>query len=228
MVNKDPRIDAYIAKAAPFARPVLNHLRNIIHATCADVTETMKWSFPHFVYKGSILCSMAAFKQHCSFSFFKASLMNDAEGILTTIGKTSMGNFGQIKKLADLPRDKILKDYLKQAANLNEAGVKLPRIRIKNTSELEVPDYFMKVLKKNKNAMIGFEAFSPSHKKEYIEWITDAKTEITRDKRIATAVEWIEEGKSRNWKYVRQRQKMRSSTSDEQHIKNPQPNARDF
>jgi uncharacterized protein YdeI (YjbR/CyaY-like superfamily) len=202
MPNNDPRIDAYIAKAAPFAQPILNHLRELVHVACPNVDETWKWSFPHFDYKGSILCSMAAFKQHCAFGFFKASLMEDPHGILTTIGKTAMGHLGQIKDLKDLPKDKILKDYIKQAMKLNEAGVKLPsRSKGQKPVELDTPEYFTKALKKNKAADLAYKAFTPGKKKEYIEWLEGAKTEATRDKRLATAVEYISEGKSLNWKY---------------------------
>jgi uncharacterized protein YdeI (YjbR/CyaY-like superfamily) len=202
MANKDPRIDAYIAKAAHFAQPILIHLRELVHTACPDVEETWKWSFPHFDYKGSILCSMAAFKQHCSFGFFKASLLDDPHGVLTTIGKTAMGHLGQIKDIKDLPKDKILKDYIKQAMKLNEAGVKLSsRPKGQKPVELDTPDYFLKALKKNKAADVAYKDFTPGKKKEYIEWLEGAKTDATRDKRLATAVEYISEGKSLNWKY---------------------------
>jgi uncharacterized protein YdeI (YjbR/CyaY-like superfamily) len=202
MPAKDARIDAYIAKAAPFAQPILTHLRKLVHETCPGVEETIKWSFPHFDYKGSILCSMASFKQHCAFGFFKAAMMEDAEGILTTVGKTAMGHLGQIKELKDLPKDKILKAYIKQAMKLNESGVKLKtKPKVTGIKELDTPDYFVKALKKNKAAWEMWSGFTPGKKKEYIEWLEDAKAEATRDKRMATAVEWISEGKIRNWKY---------------------------
>jgi uncharacterized protein YdeI (YjbR/CyaY-like superfamily) len=202
MTDKDPRIDAYIAKAAPFAQPILTHLRELVHQACPDVDETWKWSFPHFDYKGSILCSMAAFKQHCSFGFFKASLMEDPHGILTTVGKTAMGHLGQIKELKDLPKDKILKEYIKQAMRLNEAGVKVPsKPKTTKATELDTPDYLQKALRKSKPAFAAFEAFTPGKRKEYIEWLEGAKTETTREKRLATAIEYISEGKGLNWKY---------------------------
>ena len=199
MPKTDPRIDAYIEKSQDFAKPILNHLRELVHSSCPGVEETMKWSFPHFDYKG-ILCNMAAFKNYCVFGFWKVSLLSDPHKILSP--ETAMGHIGHIKSLKDLPSDKILKEYIKEAAKLNEDGVKLPP-RSSTKKEVEVPDYFMKALKKNKNALKTFENFSPSHKREYIEWITEAKREETRDKRIETALEWLADGKGRNWKYER-------------------------
>lgn len=202
MKNTDPRIDAYIEKSAPFAQPILRHIRELVHQTCPEVEETIKWSFPHFDYKGSILCSMASFKQHAAFSFFKASLMEDPHGLLTTVGRTSMGHLGQLRELSDLPKDKLLKEYIRQAMMLNEAGVKIPsKPKAAKTKELDTPEYLLKALKKNKAALQVFEAFPPGKRNEYIEWLEEARTETTRDKRLATALEWISEGKGRNWKY---------------------------
>jgi len=205
MGKKDPRVDAYIDKAADFAKPVMNHLRALIHSTCPEVEETWKWSFPIFMYKGAIMCNMAAFKEHCSFGFWKASLMTDTDDILEKREKEGMGHLGKIYSLKDLPKDAVLKKYIKEAMKLNEDGVKLPprkKATEKDKKELIVPDYFVKELKKNKNAAKVFDAFSYSHKKEYIEWFEEAKTEPTRNKRMAQAIEWMAEGKSRNWKYM--------------------------
>lgn len=200
---RDKRIDAYIAKAQPFAQPILNHLRELVHAACPGVEETIKWSFPNFMYKGAILCSMAAFKEHMAFGFWKASIMDDPHGILTITGREAMGHMGQIRSLKDLPKDKILKDYVKQAAKLNEQGVKVEKKVKSATKELEVPDYLLKAIKKNKAAFKTFEAFSTTNKREYVDWITEAKTDETRDKRMAQAIEWMAEGKIRNWKYLK-------------------------
>src|ERR1041385_1770035 len=197
MPKKDPRIDAYIAKAADFAKPILTHLRKLIHAADPDAVETMKWSMPHFEHKG-IVCGMAAFKAHCSFGFWKGELI-----LGRSQGGDGMGHFGRITWLADLPSDKVLTSYIKKAVTLNEAGVKkavLPRSKVKK--ELVVPDYFTGALRKNKKALATFEGFSYSHKKEYVEWITEAKREETRANRIATALAWLSQGKARNWKYV--------------------------
>lgn len=198
----DPRIDAYIKKSAPFAQPILHHLRGLVHKVCPDVVETVKWSFPHFEYKG-ILCSMSAFKQHCSFGFWKATLMKDDEALLKRVGKTDMGYFDKITSLEDLPSDKILAVYIKEAMRLNDEEVKVPVKPKKAASPSVAPPDLLAALKKNKAAQKTFENFSPSNKKEYIEWITEAKTEATRNKRLETAIEWMAEGKIRHWKYVK-------------------------
>lgn len=202
MSTIDPRIDAYISNAAPFAQPILHHIRKLMHKACPQVQETIKWSFPHFDYKG-MLCNMAAMKQHCSFGFWKASLMSDPEKLMRKIGNTSMGSFGKIFSINDLPSDKILVAYIKEAVCLNEEDVKVPS-KVKTTKkEIEVPGYMTDALSKNKKAQAAFTNFSPSHKREYIEWIQNAKTEATRNKRIDTMLEWLAEDKSLHWKYQR-------------------------
>jgi uncharacterized protein YdeI (YjbR/CyaY-like superfamily) len=198
-MEKDPRIDAYISKSAAFARPVLEHFRELVHKTCPGVTETMKWSFPHFDYKG-IMCNMAAFKHHCAIGFWKAALMKDAA--LLTGAKEAMGHLGKITSVKDLPPDKILTGYIKEAMLLNETGVKTSRRKAPAKKQaLEIPAVLQKALAKNKAAREVFEAFSYSNKKEYVEWINEAKTDKTREERLKTAVEWMSEGKVRNWKY---------------------------
>jgi len=201
--NSDQRIDAYINASEEFAQPILSHLRALVHKGCPGVKETMKWSFPHFEYNGSILCSMASFKQHCAFSFWKASLMKDEKKLFSAVEEKAMGQFGRIRGMDDLPSDTILIAYVKEAAKLNEDGVKVEKAKPKPKKEMIVPEDVMKALKKNKAALQTFEAFSPSHRREYIEWITEAKTEATRVKRLTTAIEWLTEGKDRNWKYGR-------------------------
>lgn len=204
MGKHDPRIDAYIEKSADFAKPILNHLREIIHTTCPDVEETWKWSFPNFDYSGSTMLSMAAFKAHCSFGFWKAALMPDPDNILEIAERAAMGQLGKITSLKDLPKDSVLKKYIKAAMKLNEEGVKRPAASKVTTEEkeaLQAPADFAALLKKNKAADKVFSEFSYSNKKEYITWIEEAKTEATRTKRINEAVEWIAEGKTRHWKY---------------------------
>ena len=202
MGKHDARIDAYIAKSADFAKPILNHLRKLVHVACPDVEETMKWSFPHFTYKG-MLCSMASFKAHCSFGFWKGALIFGKSKGEAGKQDEAMGHFGRITALSDLPKDDVLVRYVKEAARLNEAGVKLPaKPRSKVKKELVAPDYFLAALKKNKKALAAFEGFSYSDKKEYVEWITEAKREETRQRRMDTAIEWLAEGKSRNWNYA--------------------------
>jgi uncharacterized protein YdeI (YjbR/CyaY-like superfamily) len=199
MGTRDARVDAYIAKSAEFARPILTHLREVVHAACPGVEETMKWSFPHFMYKG-MLCSMASFKGHCAFGFWKGALIvGDGDGG----AEKAMGQFGRITSLSDLPSKKVLGGYIKEAMKLNEAGVKAPaRSKPKATKELVVPDDLAVALRGNQPARAAFEAFSPSHKREYVAWITEAKTEATRARRLSTAIEWMAEGKPRNWKYM--------------------------
>jgi uncharacterized protein YdeI (YjbR/CyaY-like superfamily) len=198
MGTRDARVDAYVAKSAEFARPILNHLRDVVHAACPDVEETMKWSFPHFTYKG-MLCHMAAFKEHCAFGFWKGSLIvENGEGDV----EKAMGQFGRITRLSDLPSKKVLSGYIKGAMKLNEDGVKTPsRAKPKVSKELVVPDDLARALEGNAAARAAFENFSPSHKREYVEWLTEAKTEATRTRRLETALEWMAEGKSRHWKY---------------------------
>jgi uncharacterized protein YdeI (YjbR/CyaY-like superfamily) len=199
MGKKDNRVDAYIAKSADFAKPILTHLRELVHASCPEVEETMKWSFPNFMYKG-MLCSMASFKEHCSFGFWKHSLiLGEREGKAAE----GAGSLGKITKLADLPPKKVLAGYIKDAMKLNETGIKKPAPPKKKVArELTVPDDLASALKKNAKAQAAFEGFSPSHKREYIEWITEAKTEATRTRRLETTLEWLAEGKPRNWKYM--------------------------
>ena len=201
MASTDPRVDAYIGKSAPFARPILTHIRKAVHAGCPDVEETMKWSAPHFVYKG-MLCGMASFKAHCAFGFWKASLLKTSGG---TKSDEAMGQFGRIASVDDLPGSKQLAALVRQAAALNDQGVKVPR-RKKAALKLPptAPADFMKALRANKKALAAFTAFSPSHKREYIEWISEAKTVETRQRRMATALEWLSDGKARNWKYQKQ------------------------
>lgn len=197
MPTVDSRVDAYIEKSAEFAKPILTHLRKLIHKACPDVTETLKWSMPSFEYKG-ILCGFAAFKQHCAFGFWKQSLM---ETDAFPKNKTAMGSFGRIASLDDLPSDKVMNDLIKQAVELNEKGIKVQKKASSPKREITIPTDLTKALSRNKAAKSAFEKFSYSHKKEYVEWIEEAKTEPTRNKRLATTVEWLSQGKSRNWKY---------------------------
>ncbi len=203
MGKKDKRVDAYIAKSADFAQPVLIRLRQLVHSGCPDVEETIKWGFPNFVYHG-LLCNMASFKQHCSFGFWKAVRLADSRNLLSRRGKTAMGNFGQLRSLSDLPPDEIFVAYVQQAAKLNAEGVKVPS-RKKGTEKkiLKVPKYFKDALAGNKKAQKTFDSFSYTNKKEYVDWITEAKTEETRDKRLVDSIEWLSQGKIRNWKYAK-------------------------
>jgi uncharacterized protein YdeI (YjbR/CyaY-like superfamily) len=198
MGSKDPRVDAYIAKSAPFARPILTHIRKVVHAGCPDVEEAMKWSFPHFMHKG-MLCSMASFKEHTALGFWKGELV-----LGRGRGADAMGHFGRLTELSDLPSKKALAGYVRKAATLNELGVKEARKPRKTApTALKTPANLSAALAKDRKARAGFDALSPSHRREYIEWITEAKADATRARRLAQAIAWMAEGKSRNWKYER-------------------------
>ena len=201
MGRKDSRVDAYIAKAAPFAQPILKHIRKVVHTGCPEVEETMKWSMPHFDYKGMFI-GMAAHKAHCSLGFWREAAValggngEDADG---------MGQFGRITAVDDLPDEKVLLGYVRQAVEIKDSGAKLPRApkpKDKSTP-LEVPDYLETRLKKNAKARKTWDGLSPSHRKEYIEWLLGAKREETRAKRLEATLEQLTEGKSLNWRYQR-------------------------
>ena len=203
MGKKEKSIDEYISKSADFAQPILNHLRELVHTVCPDVEEKMKWRFPHFDYKNEMMCSMAAFKQHCVFGFWKAALMKDPVLVENAKSEVSMGHLGRLMSIKDLPTDKTIVEWIKEAMQLNELGIKLPaKTKTAIKKELVIPEYFIKALSRNKKALQTFEGYAYSHKKEYVEWITEAKTEATRNKRMETAIEWMAEGKTRHWKYA--------------------------
>lgn len=195
MPKTDSRVDAYIDAAPDFAQPVLAHLRALVHRACPDVEETLKWRMPTFMYHG-ILCGMAAFKQHVSFGFWKHPLVI-GEGV----ARDGMGSFGKITKISELPAKSELTAYVKKAMRLNESGTKPPRAP-RHRAALPVPADLAAALKKNSKAATTFAGFSPSCRREYIEWITEAKRDETRSRRLAQAIGWMAEGKVRNWKYV--------------------------
>jgi uncharacterized protein YdeI (YjbR/CyaY-like superfamily) len=205
MEQYDDRVDAYIAKSADFARPILTHLRGLVHRASPEIMETMKWSAPFFEYNG-ILCHMMAFKQHCGFGFWKADTLPDPHQILQTEAGESAGNLGRLTTLADLPEDDILIWYIQQAmAQKGPVTKAASKPAVKKVAApvavLDTPQYFVELLDSAPDAKAYFEKFSPSHTKEYITWFEDAKSDATRDKRLQTALEWIGEGKTRHWKY---------------------------
>ena len=196
MPNTDPRIDAYISRSADFAKPILKHLRALVHEGCPEVVETIKWGSPHFEHKG-MLCGMAAFKEHCAFGFWNRALeIPGQEG--------AMGQFGCITKVADLPKDRVLVGYVREAARLNAIGKKVGPVR-KARKPLPVPKDLLAALKKKAGATAKFNAFPPGQQRDYAEWLIEAKTDATRTKRLRTAVEWIAEGKPRMWKYMKKK-----------------------
>lgn len=200
-----PQVDAYIEKAQPFAQPILTHIRGLMHKACPDVEETIKWGMPFFVYKGAILGNMSGFKEHCSFGFWGKEI----SAVLREAGHVrgeGMGILGRITSVKDLPSDRQMLTWMRQAVEFVDTGNYTSPVTARNKSAKEkpapeVPDAFAAALKKNRKAVATFEAFSPNCKREYVEWIAEAKREETRDKRIAQAIEWIAEGKKRNWKY---------------------------
>ncbi len=201
MRNLDPRVDGYIQRSADFAKPILNHIRKLVHKACPEVEETIKWGMPFFLHHG-LLCHMASFKQHCAFGLRKGSSI--LKGKAATKVDEAMGHFGRITALEDLPTNRVILNYLKRAIQLNAKNAMKPRGRKmlkKSASELPLPEDLLAALKKNRKAALAFDKFSPSHRKEYIQWIAQAKREETRSRRVKTAIEWIGTGKSRNWKY---------------------------
>ncbi len=207
MPKKEKRIDTYIAKSAEFAKPILNHFRSLVHKTCPELEEKVKWGFPHFDYKGGPMCSMAAFKKHCAIGFWKAELMKNGKTLVKNAqSEAAMGHFGKVSSLKDLPSDKTIVSYIKEAMRLNEEGIKLSpkKTSAKEKQELKLPNDFLELLSKTKGALKQFEAFTPGRKKDYLSWIRGAKTEITRNKRMNTAIDWISEGKDLNWRYSKQ------------------------
>ena len=202
----NPKVDTYLAKVQPFAHPILEHLRELVHKACPEVEETIKWSRPFFEYRGAILCNMSAFKEHCSFGFWGeeiGAVLREAQALRPG----AMGSLGRITSLKDLPSDKLMLGWIRQAAAFVDSGQYTSPIAARNKvvkspkAATEMPAELASALQRNKKASAAFAAFSPSCKREYIDWIADAKRAETRDKRIATALEWIAEGKQRNWKY---------------------------
>ena len=198
----DPRIDAYIERAAPFARPILVHVRALVHQACPGVEETIKWGMPTFMHAGGILCGMAAFKQHASFGFWKHAMVVGEGERADEKPRDGMGSYGKLTALDDLPTKKILLAHIRKAMKLNEDGVKVPAARKAAPRPApETPADLLAAFKQDKAAQATFDAFPPGCKREYIEWIVEAKREETRAKRLAQTVDWLAEGKRRNWKY---------------------------
>ncbi|QEH44054.1 hypothetical protein FW415_13975 [Chitinophaga sp. XS-30] len=200
MAKYNPDIDNYIAQSEDFAKPILEHWRKLVHKNCPDVVEVIKWSIPHFDYKGDFMFVMASYKNHCSFTFIKAEIMTDQRLRESKNLKPVQRFLGKITKLDDLPSDKEFTAMLKEAFQLNEKGIKLEVKKSDKPKVLETPDYLVKKLAKNPKAKEIFESKSNSFRKEYIVWISDAKTDETRQKRMDQALDWITEGKSRFWK----------------------------
>ncbi|MCO4291983.1 YdeI/OmpD-associated family protein [Solitalea sp. MAHUQ-68] len=204
MKNFNSKVDDYIAKSAEFAKPMLNYLRELVHDTCPDVEEDIKWGTPHYSYRGDHLCMMGAFKNHCSFSLYKAELMKDKTIQDSVKAGKKFGYMDKLKDLSELPEKEVLVAYIKEAMELNANGTAKPKpVKEKSTEEVVAPQVFIDALKKNEKAGSVYESKSASFQKEYIKWIAEAKTEETRDKRIEQALDWIADGKGRFWQYAK-------------------------
>jgi len=199
--NRNPEIDAYIARSADFARPIMAHLRDLVHRNCPDVTEDIKWSIPHFEYRGDYLCIMTAYSAYCSFTVYKAALMTDPRLQQNSQLKPAKRFLGAIRSLAELPSDAELDAFVREAMSLNERGIKLPPRPSSGPKAIEMPDYFAERLAADPKARTVFDSRSNSFRKEYLVWITGARTDETRNKRMDEAIQWIGEGKARNWKH---------------------------
>lgn len=195
-MSRDPRIDVYIERQADFAKPILNHLREAVHAACPEAEEAIKWGMPAFLYKRELLANMAAFKAHATFGFWKGSLILGD----TDKQRTAMGQFGRLTSVDDLPEPDVLQGLIRKAMVLTDEGVKPVRNKTVK-ADIPVPEDLEAALRENPAAEAIFADFPPSCRREYLEWIVEAKRPETRAKRIAQAVEWMAEGKRRNWKY---------------------------
>jgi uncharacterized protein YdeI (YjbR/CyaY-like superfamily) len=203
MTKPNSKVTEYIAKSADFAKPILNQLRELILSTCPDADEDVKWGTPHYAYKGDHLCMMGAFKSHCSFSLYKAEMMKDKSIQDSVKAGKKFGYMDKLKSIDELPPKKVLVAYIKEAMVINESGVKKARPKTEKPKLIELPDYFAKALKANARANKVFNEKSDAFRKDYIIWVSDAKAEDTRQKRLAQSLEWIAEGKGRFWQYAK-------------------------
>ena len=195
-MKRDPRIDAYIERAQPFARPILEHIRERVHAAVPEAEETTKWSAPSFTLDGKILLMMASFKQHAALNFWRGQEIRGQEA-----SADAMGQFGRLTSLEDLPSDDKLDALIREAANLSKSAPAPRKVKHEPRPTAELHPDFAAALDKAPEAKATLDSFSPSARRDYVEWIADAKQDATRQKRIATAVEWLSEGKKRHWKY---------------------------
>lgn len=201
--NADPEVTKYIENSEDFAKPILSHIRELVHKNCPDVIESIKWGIPHFTYEKDYLCVMTAYKNHCSLAFMKGELMSDPRFAGDKDVKASRRFMGKITSMSDLPSDEELAGFIKEVMDLNERGIKLdkPAKAAPNSKSMETPEYFLEALSANPAAKQFFENQSPSFRKNYIVWLESAKTDATRQQRVDEALEWITEGKGRFWKY---------------------------
>jgi len=201
MAKRSQEVTAYIQKQQPFARPILRHLRKLVHESCPDVTEAIKWGMPAFEYKG-LFANMAAFKEHATFGFWDDKLLRGERASLGKSKEKAMGSFGRLRSLDDLPSDTSIKALIRKAMKLKDDAARSPgRGNERKPIVVKTPADFLAALKKSPKAKATYDGLAPSHRREYVEWITEAKTDATRQRRLQTAIEWMTEGKRRNWKY---------------------------
>ena len=195
-MSRDPRIDAYIDKAGDFAKPILRHIRELVHKTIPGAGEAVKWGMPHFTHNGKNIAGMAAFKAHCAVMVHGDGRQSESDG---------MGSYGKLNSMKDLPNDSELAAKLVEARErIDTEGSAVKRVRKPQPkAELPVPQDFEAALRENPKAGATFEGFPPSQRREYVEWVSEAKQDATRAKRLATSIEWLAEGKRRNGKYER-------------------------
>ncbi len=198
-MQADPRVDAYIERAAPYARPILFHLRALLTATCPEGEETLKWGAPTFVYRGKILCNMAAFKAHATFGFWQNKLVTGED--ISADGGSAMGQFGRLTSVTDLPDDALLASMIRKAMALIDSGTRAARPPKHPRPAIEMPEDLVAALAESPRARATFDSFPPGQQREYLTWIVDAKREETRRKRLATTVAQLAEGKRLHWKY---------------------------
>ena len=194
MGTKDPRVDAYIAKSADFAKPILKELRSRIHALVPGVEEDIKWGFPSFMYNGKIFFGMSAFKAHAGCGFWHP-LMRVSDKSPEGISEWRITSVDQLPSRTEFAK------LAKKAKKLEDDGVKgPPRPKPAPNRKVAVPKDLAALLSKNAKARATFEGFPYYKKNEYVTWINEAKREETRAQRLATTIEWLAEGKSRMWK----------------------------
>ena len=195
-MSRDPRIDAYIAKAAPFARPILEQVRARVHAVVPEVVETLKWSAPGFTLDGKILLMMASFKQHAALNFWRGQEIRGSKA-----SRDAMGQFGKLTSVDDLPSDAQFDELIREAVRLAATAPAPRKTKHEPKPTPSIHPDFAAALKANPKAKAALDGFPPSAQRDYFEWISEAKQDATRAKRIATAIEWLAEGKRRHWKY---------------------------
>ena len=200
MKRRSSEVDRYIRSSAVFARPVLRRLRTFFHRADPRISETIKWGVPHFEYQG-ILGSMAAFRKHVSVGFWKGGMIGDEAGVFESAGNRKMTML-RMRDVADVPSADLMLVYIRRAVALNERGMRIPA-RKRTAVRVAIPSFFSNALRANRKASDVFSRLSRSHQREYVDWLTEAKREETRQRRMATAIKWLSEGKPRNWKYMK-------------------------